>query len=506
MRDLMLAIDAGTRAVKAAVIATDGVCSALAESPYSSAVAAAQSELEPRAALAAMKDAVRQALSGIDAARIAAIGVSAQLGLVAVDNQRRPLRPALTWIDKRACREADFVREKLGEQRVYEATGKRIDPERVACLVLWLQRHETSLYARTDKFLSLKDYLVAQLTGAMVTDRTHAGYTLLADVAKSVWHEPFFSVLGLESSKFPPIHAAAQVAGGLSPDAAADLGLEARLPVAVGGPDGTVAALGAGVVAPGDAVSVIGTTDVVFACTSSPVLDPQAGFLVNPHAVDGCWLAGGPMSLSGGCVEWFCDRFGGSEAAGASRAALLARLDAEAARLDAGAEQLLFFPTLVGSRAPNWEPAERGALVGLSPQHGLAHIYRAILEGSSFASRRLLERIRDAKVDVKQLRLVGGGARSELWAQIRADVFGVPLALPQHDEATGLGSACLAAVAAGLFPDVRTAMSKLQPTARTVAPNRAAAATYDRVHEVHGEVEERLRDVYVRLASLSAEP
>ena len=477
MSELFLALDAGTQACKAMVFDVEGGEVSRAVVPYVSEYPQpGWAEIDPRKLFEAATAVIRAAVRDVEATRLAAVGVSAQLGLAAVDENGIPLGDLLTWMDKRATLEADAIRAKLGEAVIYKVAGRRVDPEWPACQVLWLKENEPATYARVHKFLSIKDLLVHQLTGQLVTDETHASYTLLYNVEERRWQTEFLEALDIDSSKLPEVRSAQQVSGEVTREASVATGLPSGLPVIVGGPDGTVGAVGAGLVRPGAAVNIVGTTDVIFTCGQKATFDPTARTLVNCHAIDGLWGLGGPMGFSGGCVQWFADHVACSTPDA---------LDAEAAEVPPGAEHLLCLPSLVGERVPGWNSAARGAFFGLTPSHRRGHLHRAILEGAAFAAKRVFDLLEEQGARLDVVHLAGGGAQSELWSQVRADVYDKSVVIPQTKESTCLGTAMLAGVAVGMYDDFAHAYESVFRVAATLEPNPAHRDIYDALYEEH---------------------
>ena len=494
--DLILVIDAGTQSCKALVIDAQGrTVAASAERMRITRTRRDWAELEPTSLLGAVEVAVRDALAEVSTDRIAGIGVSAQLGMVPVDSDGAALQNIFTWMDKRAAAEANQLRAELGEDQVHRVTGRRIDPEWPACEMLWLRQNAPECYLRTDCFLSLKDFIVRHLTGRSVVDETHACYSLLFDVSSRNWHTPFIETLGLDASKLPTILPAGGQAGGLQPHAAACFGLTEGTPVITGGPDGTMAALGAGLVDEGVAVNVVGTTDVIFACSGEPQFDRQARTVTNCHVVPDRWVVGGPMSMTGGCVQWFSDEFESPSGAPSTQEAVR-QLDERASEAGPGVEGLFCIPSLVGERAPRWEPSMRGAFVGLAPNHRRHHLFRAILEGAAYGARYMLNCLQDQGIVTQRLLLVGGGAKSRLWAQIRADVCGIPVVMSDTEEATAVGTAVLVAVATGVRPSIDEAVESMLGSQKVIIPNGDDQAVYDSLYARYLSLHAALRSHY----------
>jgi xylulokinase len=310
-------------------------------------------------------------------------------------------------------------------------------------------------------------YLVERLTGARVIDHALASTSMVYDLAHADWSDELLAAFALERARLPRIAPAHAVAGELTTDGAALTGLRAGTPVAVGTGDDFATPLGGGLTE-GALVDVVGTAEVVGARSPTARRDP--GRLVETHAYPaGGFFIENPGWLAGGAVAWLAALTGRS----------IAALDAAAAATPVGASGVAFLPALGGAMTPVWDPRARGAFVGLAPGHHDGHLARALYEACAFAMRDVGERLAALGLPATRVRLLGGGAHSSVWAQVKADVAGVPVEVAGDVDGCPLGAAMLAAAAAGLAPDVATAASWAPPPAAVIAPiagHRAALA------------------------------
>ena len=463
-RVALLAVDAGTSGCRTA--AFDGQGRLLHEHavPY-------QPRLGPDGRAEQPLDVVEEAMvAGLRAVagrlgsrRPLALAADAQLGLVLHDADGCPLGDALTWQDHRADAEAARLGATLGRDWLYEVTGRRPSGEQVGPKIRWFADHEPARHARIRHLLSLKDHLVWRLTGQYVTDVTHASYSLLADIRANRWQPDLLAAMAVSPEMLPPIRSAGDVAGGLRREIAAAVGLPAGLPVAVGGSDGSVGCLGAGLTRPGVAVDVAGTSDVVFILADRPLLDPEARLVRNAFLIPGLWSIGGPTGLTGGCLEWFIEAF---PPPGDPARSPYERMEAAVAAVPAGSEGLRIFPNLSGSRAPGWDPTARGAITGLTPTHGWGHFARAIMEGVAAQVAEIVSLAEAAGAHVDEVRLVGGGSRSATWRQIRAQALGRSLHVVEGGSLTG--SAMIAGITAGRYGSLGQAAAAFETARHSV--------------------------------------
>lgn len=372
---------------------------------------------------------------------VKAIAIAGQLdGCVAVEDQ---MRPARTWKDRSA------PMPPLDAARVYALTGQVADPIHLAA------KARASPYARM--YHEPTSWLVRALTGADVIDPSLASTTLLC--ADNAWHPELLAAFDLRAAQLPTIAHSTIIAGEWT-----------GIPVAVGTGDDFATPLGAGLVDPGRLACVLGTAEVVGAIWPLDVRDPAPEPMVECHPYpSGGYFVENPGWMSGGVIRWACRLLGVTEQ----------QLDAMAAPDSAG---LVFIPALAGLMAPVWRPDARGQLVGLTDAHDRGHIARAILEGLAFACRQVAERI-DSLAPISEVALLGGGSRSRVWAQLRADAPQLPHRVAPRTDTCAVGAAMIAAVAAGWFPDLRAAATCAPPLGPPVEPRGNLDAAYGRYRE-----------------------
>ncbi len=453
----LIGLDVGTTSLKGIVVSEDGRVLDRAEAAYPfERPQPGWTEQDPDLWWRACQE-VLDRLGAADA-----IGFSGQMhGLVLLDDQLRPLRPAILWNDGRTAAECREIEATLGLERLIALTGNRALTGFTAPKLLWVRAHEPEVFARVRHVLLPKDYVRLRLTGELATEVTDASGTLLFDVRRRTWSDEVLSALELPPEWFPPALESPVPAGHTA----------AGVPVAAGAGDQAAGAIGVGVDRPGPASVVLGTSGVVFAALDEYRPDPRARVHTFCHARPGTWHAMGVMLSAAGSLTWLRDVL----TPGGEYAELVAGAEAWAP----GTGGLQFLPYLSGERTPHADPDIRGAYIGLGLEHDRAAIVRATMEGVAYGLRDSLELLAAAGSRPAVGRASGGGARSELWLRITAAVMGLPLERTEVEEGAAYGAALLGGVAGGVFGSVEEAVvTCVRPIGR-VEPDPAWSAVYD---------------------------
>ncbi|MDH3919042.1 MAG: FGGY family carbohydrate kinase, partial [Rhodospirillales bacterium] len=364
------------------------------------------------------------AAAGRAAAEVRTLGIAGQLdGCIAVDAEGRALGPCIIWMDRRAEAQAKVVEP----DELRRVTGVTRDATHMAAKIRWLKQEAFE----ASRFHQPVSYLVARLTGAQVFDHGLASTTMLYSLATRGYVPELLAAFGIEENELPAIAEAHEPAGRLTAEGAQLCGLPQGTVVAVGTGDDFSTPLGAGLVTPGRVACVLGTAEVVGALDGSAKIDPTG--LVETHSyAGGRFYIENPGWISGGALAWL---------RGLLRPVGFAELDRLAAEVPPGAGGVTFLPALNGAMAPEWIASARGCFYGLTPAHGAGHLARAVLEGCAFAMRDVIERLVEMDVATEALLLLGGGAKSRLWAQIRADCTGLPAQIPVVRDTSPVGAA-----------------------------------------------------------------
>jgi len=479
---MFLGIDLGTSSLKALVLDVDGAIVGSAAAPYSmSAPQPGWSESDPQDWWQAAATAAKQA-AGDHAADIAAIGLSGQMhGVVLSDDLGQPLRPAILWPDLRTRRQLDPYRE-LGE----DLRRKLANPPATGMAgptLLWLRDHERPQYRAAQWALQPKDWLRLRLTHEAATEPSDASGTLLYDLTTDYWAKDVLGALDLRLDLLAPIRESAEICGVLTRGAAEHLGVRPNLPVVGGAADTAAAALAGGLVDPGPVQLTIGSGAQVVAPRNRLAIDATARTHVYRAAAPDRWYAMAAMQNAGLALEWVRTTLGAS----------WADVYAEAFAVPAGAQGLIFLPYLTGERTPHFDPAAKGAWVGLGLGHGRGHLLRAALEGVAFAVRQGLEALLATGVRSTDLRLAGGGTLDPRWRQLLADVLERPLLATPVSDASVLGAALLAGVGFGAWPDAQRVAAMAAPPQLVATPGRDTQA--------YREPYLRYRELYLPIAA-----
>jgi xylulokinase len=476
--DGLLGVDVGGSGIRAGVIGPAGVLRSWISRPDPGGAELFDPELTWRA--------VASSISELTAAgaRVRAVGLTAHLATVLTGPDGRPSAPGMLWRDNRAWREAQELDTLLGPE-LESVTGRVASSESTAARIRMLGNTRPEVLGRTRWLLSLKDYLILKLTGIPCTDPATASYTQLFDVRQRRWSARIVRECGVPIEILPTVRPGVALAGGVTPAAAQLTGLEPGTPVAVGGPDGSSGALGAGAVRPGLTVDIAGTTDVLLHVTDMPRVRVSGGAVLNAYLLDDLWTVGGPTGLTGGGLDWLAATLGHQSADAAYRA-LGPTLDAA----DPG--ELMIRTTLTGRRLPGWDARIRGRIDGISGEHGPAHLIRAAEEGGAFEVRLGIDALRATGAEVSHVILAGGPALSPRAAQLRANVWGVEISMAAEAHASLRGAALAAGVAAGQFADAREAAAAIVPPTQRYGPDPAGAAATERRYRRWREVMELL--------------
>ncbi len=481
-----LGIDVGTQSLKVVVLDSSGRVLAQAATAYPFlSLKPLWVEQSPAAWLESLRPTISLALGQamLTPADILSVGVAGQLdGCVPVDVSGKPLANCLIWMDRRAQAELDDIPASLIQTRC----GVAADASHMAAKIRWFKRNLADA-DRIARFHQPTTFIVEQLTGVATIDASLASTTMLYDAARQRFDPDLVQRFQTSIAELPTLRAASASAGRMTTRGAALTGLSEGTPVAVGTGDDFASMLGAGVMRPGTTVCSLGTAEVVGAIVPHRVVDPTGLLQSNPFFGDLHYI-GHPGWLSGGSVQWL-------------KHIILARSDESfhelAAAAAPGADGLTFLPALAGAVTPEWNAGARGCFYGLSTAHDQRHLARAVLEGCAFAMRDILDQLAAVGAETQRLLLIGGGARSSLWAQMRADVANRSVHFGLDHDTSAVGAAVLGAAALKAGSSLDAAAALLASAPLRLDPNPRDVAIYDTAYRRYRQLFAALRPLFV---------
>jgi len=415
-------------------------------------------------------------------------------GAVLLDSRDEVVRKAIIWCDQRSEAQSNELTKLFGRDNLIRLTCNPPLTNFTLTKLLWVRETEPSLWARVAHVMLPKDYVRFRLTGERAIDVADASGTLLLDVANRRWSSEVLRKSGIDKNLLPALYESPQVCGKVSGAGAEATGLREGTPVVAGAGDQAAGAVGMGIARAGSVSATIGTSGVVFAATDRPALDPQGRLHTFCHAIPGRWHVMGVTQAAGLSLRWLRDRFGVASASASSAARdpydLLAE---EASSASAGSEGAFWLPYLMGERTPHLDPNARAAMVGLTASHTRGHVIRAVMEGVAYSLKDTFTIFDEMKIPVSSIRLGGGGARSPLWRQVQADVYGREVEIVAAEEGAAYGAAILAGVGAGGWKSVDEACDSVVRVASRVTPNAADSKTMQDGYRTYRKIYPALR-------------
>lgn len=499
---MIISHDLGTTGNKATLVSNDGALVAAVTVKYPADFGpGGRAEQNPYDWWNAMAEATRLLLEkgGVTNTEVDAVSFSGQMmGVVPVDKAGDPVRPAIIWADTRSSAQCSALLQRVGMERVYRITGHRLNPTYSLSKLMWLRDTEPDAFARTDTVLQAKDYLAYRLTGVRVTDPSDASSTNAYDQEAGAWSAELIDAAGLDMKLFPEIVESTTVIGAVTIAAAAQTGLAIGTPVVIGGGDGPMAALGAGIVdETSGAYAYLGSSSWVSVSADQPLYDPLMRSMTFNHVIPGRFVPTATMQAGGASLQWLTSVLSPNDD---DRYSTLLEL---AAKTKASEEGLFFLPHLLGERSPYWNPNARAAFVGLLMHHGRGELTRAVLEGVAFNLYSGLRAFMDNGTVVHSIDAIGGAAHAGALLDIFADVWGVPVAARDLvDEANAIGAAVVGGIGVGIFDSFDIAAKFSKRTIRR-EPDAARHARFATEYSRFMDAYRRLEPWFNELAELS---
>jgi gluconokinase len=417
---------------------------------------------------------------------VAGIGVSTIFHtLLAVDASGSPITRSITWADTRARRQVERLRQEIDAQSLYLRTGCPLHPMYLPGKIRWLREEAPDQFARVASFGSIKDELLARMTGRRVVDRSVASASGLFNLHQNTWDRDILETIGVTQDRLPEVVEPTDLVGGLAAGAARAFDLPEGTPVIAGAGDGVLSSLGSGAIAPGQMTIMIGTSGAARLAVDRPLMDPQGRTWCYYLAKDR-WIVGAAINNGGLACHWVRDNLIPRPASSQDDFDF-ETLETEARKAPIGSGGLLFLPFLTGERSPYWNASARGVIFGLAAHMGPPHVARSVFEGVSFRMRSIVEALDETAGPTQEFRAAGGFTRSSFWLHMLTDVVGHQMMLPSAEEASALGAAGLTMIGIG-------AAARLEDIARLVAvqpgpvPDVPNHALYSRIYQLYLDV------------------
>lgn len=486
----LVGIDIGTSSSKSIVMGEDGQILGLCQEEYSFLIpqegwAEQPPEMWWQAVSHTILGAIQEA--GIAPTDISGVGLSGQMhGAVLLDEKGEPVYNGVVWCDQRSIGEVEEINQILGKERLGAITFNPIAAGFQTATMLWMKKHRPDCYDRTRYLLSPKDYIRYRLTGELGTEPTDASATGAFDTGRLQWSEEILNALGLNRDMYVDVYPTSQVAGKVTAQAAQDTGLAAGTPVVFGGGDQSMQAVGNGIVHPGQTSCTIGTGGQILTPIDRPLYDPQLRTHTFAHA-DGKWFAMGATLSAGLSLKWLRDKI--------LEGYNYATFSERAQKIPAGSGGLLFLPYLGGERTPHLDPYARGTFFGLTHGHTRDHMMRAVMEGVVFSLRDCIGVLEEMGISVGNVIASGGGARSDVWLQIQADILQKEIYVSDMLEQACVGAAIVAGVGVGVYSTLDQALERIVRLSSTPhVPDAQSQARYQELYGIYRELYRQTKD------------
>jgi len=501
--DYLLGIDAGTTAFKAVLFDQNGKEAASAAIEYELNYPGADMvELDAEQYWHACKTVIRMILSQWDGkvSDIKALAIASQgETLIPVDSKGKSLCPAIVWLDNRASNEAKEIKTEFGVDNAFKITGQPdIVPTWPAAKILWLRQNASDLFSKVHKYLLLEDYLIYRLTNQFVAEGSLLSSTLYFNIHTGQWWKEMLDCIGISPELLPEIRSSGQIISELTDTAAQETGLAKETLVVTGALDQAASTIGAGNTSLKTITETTGSVLAICANVSQPTFDPERRIPCHYHAIADAYFLLPWCQTAGMVYKWFRNEFYNEkkDSGDFDAAALFQKMDNDASRIPAGVNGLIMLPHLAGAFTPESNPRARGVFFGISLQTGKAHFARAILESVAYMLKRNVTLLEDLGTKIHEVRSLGGGSKSTLWNQIKADVCQKPVVTVQTSETTSLGVAMLAATALGVFDNLEKAAAKMSRIGSRIEPNPANETIYSEVYKKYIKLYNSLKPLF----------
>lgn len=409
------------------------------------------------------------------------------------------LRRAILWNDGRTTESCEHVREIVGDDLFMKYSCTPARPGLTAAKIQWVKDNQPDLYAQVAHILLPKDYLRYRFTGEYATEVSDASATQILDVPNRCWSDEILAAMDIKESVMGKVYESQEITGYLLPEVAEAMGLTTKTAVVGGASDNASAGVGTGIVAPGRAMTTIGTSGTVFAFSEKPVIDQNQTVYTFCMPVPGAWHFMGSVNSCGASLKWWRNNFYPQDLE-------YEEINKDAISSSPGANRLIYLPYLNGEQSPHFNLTCRGSFVGLAAIHTKADMTRAVMEGATYALRDIMTGIRNTGIEPDNVRMCGGGSKSPFWRQLMADIYGLPVLLPDmknSENSAALGAAILAATGCGAYPSVVDACDKIIKMRDEVyTPDPEKVAFYNKVYKEFDDLYPQLKDNFRSILAL----
>ena len=488
---LLLGVDIGTSACKAAVFTQDGSVKASADREYNTYLPeSGYAEQDCNEWWDAVCSVLKECMSKIDHNfKIACIGVDGQSwSCIPVDKNGNVLCRTPIWMDMRATDICDKAEAEIGKEALFNVSKNPFKPSYTTPKIMWLKEHNKNIYNETEFFLQSNSYIVYRLTGVISQDRSQCYGLHVYDIEKGCYDKSLCDTLQIDINKLPRIYECDEIVGNVTKEASEMTGIPEGTPVVAGGLDAACGALGAGVYEPGQTQEQGGQAGGMSVCIDNATGDSR--LILSNHVVPGKWLLQGGTVAGGASYKWIGETIGEYEFLKGNKngQSPWKIMDDMASQINPGSDGLIFLPYLSGERSPIWDSKASGMFFGLSFEKTRGHMYRAVLEGVSYALRHNLDTVKSIGITINSLNAIGGSSKSDIWMQIKADVTGIAINEPETESATALGAAILAGIGVGIYKNYEDAVSKTFRIKKRFIPNPDNKRIYDEYYKIYRDL------------------
>lgn len=499
---LLLGLDVGTTALKVALFDEKGTLLAVSTQEYTlSTPKVNYVEVNAEIYWQSLKrglEEIRKAYPIHKGDKIS-LAISAQgETLICIDKHGKPLRNAIVWMDNRAVEEAKEMEAHFGNKTCYHVTGQvSFEPCWPAAKILWIKKNEPEIFAETDRFLLVEDYLIYRMTGYFYTEGSLVCSSVYWDIINKCYWKEMLNFIGIEESQLAEVTESGVMIDEMLPEVAKELELDCLVTVCTGALDQAAGAIGAGNIKEGMFSETIGAALAICVPVSQPIFDPNQKMPLHYFALPDTYMIH-TFTTGGMTLRWFRDKFCPAEMAVEANGGgdSYDTISKEVSHVAPGCDGLVMLPHLSGSLAPDTNAKAKGVWFGFSLNHTKAHFARAIMESLGFILRRNLEALKDMGISVKEVRSLGGGSKSEVWNQIKADINDVTLVTVKSKEAACLGAAILAGSATGVFDSVEDAVNSMIQVKERYQSKPEEKEIYDENYEMYCKLFKDLEDCF----------